>query len=373
MISSLNSSKVSIKNSSTDEEDQSDQNDNSIDKYGSIDDDDNNDDYINKMNDIRIKSFISPPYTPEYKTRSTFEVEGGRKYILKNRNNNDSIFFNRPTRIIAIIWFILEIILSGLLLTCISVDNFGMIEHNCPTALNNEQLTLYVNLYGGMSAIEGGCKNKSLKQKLSNEYCMGFDPRSSSLWSKIDNIIDSHMAYDVSITLPAIQFLLSSAVFFAGLTFLTHGMLFTSRVMSDKHLYKIIYWGLLYLVLTFIFSSISFILMNGGTDVLSPRRWGKLYDQGYTVDDIFSSVNNGTDITPSNIVDATSFKVCSVRMESGPVYNAVLFSVILSFTLIMAIVFNSCCHRFPICVDDDPADELDSTERESRKSLINHR
>jgi len=372
MISSLNSSKVSIKNSSTDEEDQSDKND-SIDKYGSIDDEDNNDDYINKMNDIRIKSFISPPYTPEYKARSTFEVEGGRKYILKNRNNNDSIFFNRPTRIVAIIWFILEIILSGLLLTCISVDNFGMIEHNCPTVLNNEQLTLYVNLYGGMSSREGGCKNKSLKQKLSNEYCMGFDPRSSSLWSKIDNIIDSHMAYDVSITLPAIQFLLSSAVFFAGLTFLTHGMLFTSRVMSDKHLYKIIYWGLLYLVLTFIFSSISFILMNGGTDVLSPRRWGKLYDQGYTVDDIFSSVNNGTDIIASNIVDATSFKVCSVRMESGPVYNAVLFSVILSFTLIMVIVFNSCCHRFPICVDDDPADELDSTERESRKSLINHR
>jgi hypothetical protein len=225
-----------------------------------------------------------------------------------------------------------------------------------------------------MSLKEDGCKNKSFKQKISNEYCMGFDPRSSSLWLKIDNILNTHMATDVTITLPAIQFMLASAVFFSALTFLTHGMLFTSRLMSDKNLYKIIYWGMLYLGLTFVLISISFILMNTSTDVFNPKVWGNLYDQGYTVEEIFSSVNNSTDITPTNTVNAaTAVKLCSVSMEGGSSYKLIFLAVLWSFALINLIVFNSCCHRFPFCIDNDPADEYDSSERESRKSLINHR
>lgn len=351
-----------------DEEDQ-----NNIETYGSIDDGDDVDDYIDKMNNLRMQGFPSPPYTPDYKIRSKFEVEG-RRHAIKNRQVNDTIFFNRPTRFVAIFWLIAELILFLMLIISINVDNFGNIEHNCPSSLSYEQLTLYVNLYGGMSSKDNGCKNKSFKEKISNEYCMGFDPRSSSLWLKIDNIINTHMATDVSITLPAIQFMLASAVFFSALTVLTHGMLFTSRLMSDKNLYKIIYWGMLYLTLTFAMISISFILMNTSTDVLSPRAWGNLYDQGYTVEEIFASVNNSTDITPTNTVNAaTAGKLCSVRMESGSSYKLIFFSVLWSFSLINLIVFNSCCHRFSFCIDNDPADELDCTERESRKSLINHR
>jgi hypothetical protein len=375
MLSPKSPKKNNTKNS-FDEEDQNNNN-TSIDNYGSIDDeDDEEDNYIDKMNALRLQGFISPPYTPQYKKINKFEVEGGR-YAIKNRNlsnNNNSIFFIRPTRMVARGWFIAELILCALLLTCINVDNFCKIEHNCPTSLNYEQLTLYVNLYGGMSSKDGGCKNKSFKQKINNEYCMGFDPRSSSLWVKIDNILNSHMAYDVSITLPAIQFLLASAVFFAGLTFLTHGMLLTSRLMSDKNLYKIIYWGMLYLCLTFILTSISFILMNTSTDVLSPEKWGNLYEQGYTVAEIFSSVSNSTDINPTNIANAANaVKLCSVNMEYGPGYISIFFSVLWSFMLIIIIVFNGCCHRISYCEDDSPADELDSNERESRKSLINHR
>lgn len=350
--------------------DEEDPNNTSLDTYGSLDDDD---DYINKMNDIRIKSFISPPYTPEYKSKSNFELE--TKYTVKNSNTNDSIFFNRPSRFIASIWLIFEITLSCLLLICINVDIFGKIEHNCPTSLMYEQLTLYVNLYEGMSSKEGGCKNKTLKQKLSNDYCIGFDPRSSSIWTKIDNIIGTHMAFDCSVTLPAIQFLLSSAVFFAGLSFLTHGMLFTSRVMSDKNLYNILYWGIFYLIIVSILTSTALILINTTTDVLKPVSWGNLYEKGFAVEDIYSSVSNSSSyFNPTNVVDAsTASKLCSVSFELGSGYILVLCSVLLSFILIVSIVFNSCCHRFPVCVDDNPADELDTSDRESRKSLINHR
>ena len=114
--------------------------------------------------------------------------------------------------------------------------------------------------------------------------------------------------------------------------------------------------------------------MNTSTDVLSPQKWGNLYDQGYTVEEIFSSVSNSTDISPTNIANAANaIKLCSVNMESGPGYISIFFSVLWSFVLIIIIVFNGCCHRVPYCEDDQPADELDVGERESRKSLINHR
>ena len=149
-----------IKNS-FDEEEQGDNNI-SNDNYGSLDDEDDKDDYINKMNTLRLQGFISPPYTPQYKKINKFEVEGGRYAIKKiDHQQKKSFFFIRPTRMVARGWFIAELILCALLLTCINVDDFCKIEHNCPTSLNYEQLTLYVNLYGGMSLKDGGCKNKS--------------------------------------------------------------------------------------------------------------------------------------------------------------------------------------------------------------------